>query len=93
MTHDDDYLPADRGLGGLGLIMELAGSLFAVMTGMFGFIQVIAMSEMSSRGGDAHGMTGWLFILAGAGVVRSLFHRHAGSELNYGFRPAAEIRS
>jgi hypothetical protein len=46
----EDHLPADRGLFGLGLIMQLAGSVFAVVAAMVGLGQLMAASEMARYG-------------------------------------------
>jgi hypothetical protein len=91
MTEENEYLPADRGMTGLGLIMQLAGSLFGTMTAMVGLMQIIMFSQMRDYGGEG-GPTGWLFLLTCAGVIRSLVHRNAGSELLYGHAPARALR-
>ena len=71
-------VPADQGLSSLGLIMQLGGSLFAAYAALMTFVVVFAM-----RGGQAT-LTS-LLVLALC-VVRSLFHRAAGTELLYGRR-------
>jgi len=76
---------------GLGLIMELAGSLFATLTATIGFTQLLAISEMRRFGGDG-GPTTWLLLLTAAGVVRSLFLRAAGVALLYGAEPSRALR-
>jgi hypothetical protein len=77
--------PADFGLSGLGLVMQLAGSLFAALTSMFGFVALIASARMGSMGGDSPVL--WYLLIAGSGVTRSLIHRAAGSNLLYGHDP------
>jgi hypothetical protein len=92
------HLPADRGLNGLGLIMQIGGSMYAALTAMIGLTQIIVISEMESRsrgwGGESQssGLTFWFFLLMGSGVARSLAHRAAGTELLYGSQPANAIR-
>ena len=76
-------MPADHGLSSLGLIMQLAGSLF------LGAMVLFTISALfASQAG------GWFFLLlvGASGAVRSAFHRAAGTALLYGsqhgrFRP------
>lgn len=68
-------LPADHGLSGLGLVMQLGGGMFAVLTAQIGFSQLVLMSRMDGGG------KGWLFLLTLFGVVRSIAHSVAGKEL------------
>lgn len=84
------HLPPDRGVTGLGLIMQFGGTFFAATTGTFGITQVMVMSE--SRMPGAGGLTAWMFLLMTAGVIRSLYHRAAGVELLYGNDGRAAIR-
>jgi hypothetical protein len=86
------YLPVDRGMTGLGLIMQLGGTLFATLTAMVGLSQIIVLSQMRSFGMGDTGLTGWLLLLTAMGVIRSLVHRVAGTELLYGQQPAQAIR-
>lgn len=68
-------MPADHGLSSLGLLMQLAGSIFMVTAGF--------MALMPIFGGGAPGL--WvLFLVAAMAAVRSAFHRAAGSDLVYG---------
>jgi hypothetical protein len=75
----DAGVPADQGLSSLGLLMQLAGNLFAAVT------SVIALSVLilGTRAlGDGSGVM--LFALIGAGIVRSLVQNYAGRQLLYG---------
>jgi hypothetical protein len=72
----DAGVPADQGLSSLGLLMQLAGNLFAAYGGMIAFIVLFAM-----RGS---GETLWMIILIGACITRSMLHRNAGTQLLYG---------
>src|SRR5688500_15230561 len=77
----DAVVPADQGLSSLGLLMQLAGNVFAAGAGMLGFMVLTA-----SRG---RGDSLWLLLLIGLSIARSLMHRTAGSHLLYG---AGELR-
>jgi hypothetical protein len=72
----DAGVPADQGLSSLGLLMQLAGNLFAAYAGLLTFTMLIAM-----RGS---GETLWMIVLLGACITRSIFHRNAGTQLLYG---------
>lgn len=72
-------VPADQGLSSLGLIMQLAGSLFAVITGVSMLTMLLALSHGNS---DIF----LVFALLGLSTLRSVFHRVAGSEILYGRR-------
>jgi hypothetical protein len=72
----DAGVPADQGLSSLGLLMQLAGNLFAAYGGLIAFLMLFAM-----RGS---GETLWMLILVGACITRSIFHRNAGTTLLYG---------
>jgi len=70
-------LPADQGLAGLGLLMQLGGSVFLAYGA---FMMLLPM--MSGPGpGDGRMQ---LFLLALLCIVRSVFHRNAGMGLLYG---------
>src|SRR5688572_25409231 len=69
-------VPADQGLSSLGLLMQLAGNLFAAYGGLLAFMMLFAM-----RGS---GETLWVIVLLGACIARSIYHRNAGSQLLYG---------
>ncbi|MBL4633504.1 MAG: hypothetical protein JKY56_06520, partial [Kofleriaceae bacterium] len=70
-------IPADRGLTGLGLIMQLGGS---VLLAYGALIAVIPMLMPAAPGSPR--MT--LFLLGIACALRSSFHRSAGTNLLYG---------
>ncbi|NVB80555.1 MAG: hypothetical protein HOV81_19330 [Kofleriaceae bacterium] len=72
----DAGVPADQGLSSLGMLMQLAGSLFAATVAMMAISTLFAM-----RG---NGEMLWMLLLFGACVARSLFHRAAGTVLLYG---------
>jgi hypothetical protein len=71
--------PADQGLSSLGLLMQLAGSLFAAFAVVFAFWLIVQM-----RGNGSELL--WTFLVLGLCGVRSIFHRIAGSDLLYGRR-------
>lgn len=75
-------IPADRGATGLGLIMQLAGAVFAIASATAGGVYVV------QAGGPAS-LAPWVVALAGAGAIRSLLHRAAGVALGDGRRPLA----
>lgn len=81
---------ADRGLGGLGLIMQLGGTIFAAFTAMIIFYGLIMMGRM--RGGAGEGFL-YLLLLGGTGLARSIIHRNAGADLCFAtMSPFAGIR-
>ena len=71
----DAGVPADQGLSSLGLLMQLAGNLFAAGAGMFAFFTLFTM-----RGS---GETLFMLLFLAACVTRSLFLRNAGTQLLY----------
>ena len=76
-------MPADHGLGSLGLLMQLAGSLLAGYMALLGVFPIFA---------GASGSVLVVFLIGALGAIRSLFHRAAGGALVYGssqgiFRP------
>lgn len=77
----DAGVPADQGLSSLGLLMQLAGNVLAATMTMLLFYMLFAL-----RGS---GETLWILLLIGSCVVRSIFHRSAGSQLLYG--PASMV--
>jgi hypothetical protein len=72
----DAGVPADQGLSSLGLLMQLAGNLFAAYGAMIAFA-LLFMPETS-------GKTLWIIVILGASIARSIFHRSAGTQLLYG---------
>jgi hypothetical protein len=75
----DAGVPADQGLSSLGMLMQLAGNLFAAYMSLTTF----AMLVLSSRAGNGN-ETLWVLLLLGAAITRSLVHRSAGAQLLYG---------
>src|SRR5438309_2313295 len=75
----DAGVPADQGLSSLGMLMQLAGNLFAAYMSLTTF----AMLVLSSRTGSGN-ETLWVLLLLGAAITRSLVHRSAGAQLLYG---------
>ena len=69
-------VPADQGLSSLGLLMQLAGNLFAAFGALLAFWSLFAM--------HGSGDTLWVLVLLGMSIARSLLHRSAGSQLLYG---------
>ncbi|HVK87052.1 MAG TPA: hypothetical protein VM513_23190, partial [Kofleriaceae bacterium] len=74
----DPNVPADQGLSTLGLLMQLAGSVFAGFGALFLFILLVAAAAMGGRG-----EAGMMILLAAASVARSFVHRMAGTDLLY----------
>jgi hypothetical protein len=72
----DAGVPADQGLSSLGLLMQLAGNVFAAYAGLTAFSLLVLM-----RG---RGETLWVVCVLGLSIARSLIQRSAGSELLYG---------
>ncbi len=72
----DAEVPADQGLSSLGLLMQLAGNVLAAVFAMVLFYLLFVM-----RGS---GQTLWVLLLIGSCIARSMFHRHAGTQLLYG---------
>ncbi len=85
-------VPADHGLSGLGLIMQLFGSVFGAVTALYGVMALIELSQMGRHGGGDSGMMLWILLIAGSGVTRSLLHRAAGADLIYGESPYQGVR-
>jgi hypothetical protein len=85
-------VPADRGLSGLGLLMQLAGSVFAAIGAVWA-AQCLQLFEVESRFGTGHSdRLLWLVLVAGSAIVRSLIHRQAGADLIHGPAPYQGIR-
>ena len=73
----DPNVPADQGLSTLGLLMQLAGSLF----GGFGALLMFYFMILPTFGRDSQ--KGMMILIVGASITRSVFHRMAGSDLLY----------
>jgi hypothetical protein len=71
-------MPADHGLTGLGLLMQLGGTIFLVM------YAYIAIVPLLLPGGGMGNETWWWFLFAASSAVRSAFHRAAGKALVHG---------
>lgn len=78
-------VPADQGLSSLGLIMQLAGGLFAAGFGLM-LVQILAAYAFAPRGMNAGSEVAWMFAVIGLCIARSALHRQAGTELLYGGR-------
>ena len=92
MSDQSTSAPADRGLGGLGLLMQMTGGVFAAFSAMIGVVLLLAVGHAPGAGD----ITMWFMITTVSGVVRSLMHRKAGASLLYPSeteRPFAGIRS
>ena len=81
MSDQSRRVPADRGLSGLGLLMQLFGGVFAAVTSAFLVFVLVAASHARHGGGNE---SLWALLLCGTGITRSLLHRAAGAELLYG---------
>jgi hypothetical protein len=75
-------LPPDRGLPGLGLLMQVLGSFFAVMSATVAIPQIISLVRMVDLGVTPEGWLVAMPVLLLVGAVRSLFHRRAGVALS-----------
>ncbi len=82
-TQQAQKLPADYGLPGLGLSMQLAGGIFSV------FIGATLLTMMMAPGGSREMF--WMFLLAAAAVGRSAYHAAAGRHLLYNEQPLRMI--
>jgi hypothetical protein len=74
----DPNVPADQGLSALGLLMQLAGSVYAGFGALFLFVLLTAAAAMGGRG-----EAGMMILIAAASVARSFVHRMAGTDLLY----------
>jgi hypothetical protein len=75
----DAGVPADQGLASLGMIMQLAGNVFAALGAVISLYALTAEGRMAGNGASV-----FLFALLAAGTVRSLFQHNAGTQLLYG---------
>jgi len=73
----DPGVPADQGLASLGLVMQLAGTVFAAYASLVMFIMLFLPSGFGRVG------KGYILIVLALCVARSAFHRVGGSELLY----------
>jgi len=80
--------PADGGLSGLGLVMQLGGAIFGTITAMIGLTQLLAAADVPGHGSEKL----WIFVLTAVGVARSIIHRGAGTDLIYGGDARGAIR-
>ncbi len=70
-------IPADRGLTGLGLLMQLGGSVLVAYGALIAVVSVLMPASP-----DSPRMT--MFLLGIVSALRSSFHRSAGTNLLYG---------
>jgi hypothetical protein len=75
----DAGVPADQGLSGLGLLMQLAGNVLAAYAALLTFAALVT-------GGGGGGDALWILLVLGLSIARSLMHRSAGTQLLYGPR-------
>jgi hypothetical protein len=92
MSDQSRRVPADRGLSGLGLIMQLSGSLFGAITALYGVIALIELSRVSRYERSDSSLLLYALLLAGSGVTRSLLHRQAGVDLIFGSQPFQSVK-
>ncbi len=81
----DAGVPADHGLSSLGLLMQLAGNLFAALGGLIGFGLLLQIVRVPNRGDLLVPV-----LLLASSIARSLFHRKAGTQLLYGSSSLAQ---
>jgi hypothetical protein len=79
MSDQTRLVPADRGLSGLGLLMQVSGTAFAALSAFFG---VSLMITAKGAPGDDDKLM-WLLAVTTTAVWRSLAHRQAGTTLLY----------
>jgi hypothetical protein len=70
--------PADRGLSGLGLLMQLSGSVFLALGAYIAMLPLL-LGPTGSGDGKME-----IFFIGVFSVVRSIFHRSAGMAILYG---------
>lgn len=83
MTRDpavSGRIATDRGLSGLGLIMQLVGGVTTAVAAAYLAMFLIALLEAGSMGGDG-GVLLWFLVVLVASVARSIAHRNAGDRL------------
>src|SRR5262249_19397208 len=68
------------GLSALGLLMQLAGNVFAAYAALIAFWVLFESASFRSRDSD----TLWMFLVLGLSIGRSLLQRSAGAALTYG---------
>jgi hypothetical protein len=73
--------PSDRGLSGLGLIMQLVGGVMTAIVSCYGFMFLIAVGLSGGRRGAGGAMMLWLLAILGTSVARSMAHKKAGDRL------------
>ncbi len=73
----DPGVPADQGLASLGLVMQLAGTVFAAYASLVMFIMLFLPSGFGRVG------KGYILLVLALCIARSAFHRVGGSELLY----------
>ncbi|MEZ4366489.1 MAG: hypothetical protein R2939_09415 [Kofleriaceae bacterium] len=77
-------VPADGGLTGLALFMQLAGTLTAAVTAAIAFPAIVTSLKTSRFvPGGTTTLTLWMLVLGGGGLARAMLHRAAGTELLY----------
>ena len=72
----------DKGLSGLGLIMQLVGGMMTAVAACYGMLIVIMMLQTGMRGGGGT-IVLWLFAIIGTSLARSVLHAAAGKRLLY----------
>ena len=72
--------PSDRGLSGLGLIMQLVGGVMTAIVSCYGFMALIAVGLSGGRG-ESGSMMLWLLVILGTSIARSMAHKKAGDRL------------
>lgn len=82
-TDPQNGVPADHGLSSLGLLMQLAGSVFAAAAGL------LVLQTMLDEGHALHEVA-WKIALLLVSLGRALLHRQAGTTLLYGVAGAPE---
>jgi hypothetical protein len=81
-------VPPDRGLTGLGLVLQLGGTVGAALALGGGFAAfTTAIAARSRWPGGAGGSAIWLLLLAVITVARAWAQRAAGTSLLYGEGP------
>jgi len=76
----DAGVPADQGLSALGMLMQLAGSVFSAYVALISFMLLFTLGSTRGQGSE----TLFIFLILGLCIGRSLMHRSAGAQLLYG---------
>ncbi len=72
----------DRGLSGLGLVMQLVGGVMTAITA--GYLAMFVVAMLGSNGSGDGGMLLWLLLVLAVSLARAVAHKQAGDRLVFG---------